>query len=233
MSETKGLRCSVRNGASFVENVVLWDALVAEWELSPTERASVDRAHGMRCTQCQSNLRSIALAGTICDVLGTPQSLSEFVRLSSQAVPIKVLEINEAGDLSPVLKQMPGHVLAEYPDADMQALSCPDEAFDLVVHSDTIEHVARPVEALVECRRVLRPGGSVCFTVPTIVGRLTRSRTGLPRRFHGWPTKETDDYLVHTEFGADMWTTVIKAGFTAVKIHTISFPDAVAMSARK
>src|SRR5208282_3830755 len=42
----------------------------------------------------------------------------------------------------------------------------------LVIHSDTLEHVERPVRALEECRRVLAPGGRVCFTVPIIVGRL-------------------------------------------------------------
>ena len=55
--------------------------------------------------------------------------------------------------------------------------------YDLVVHSDTLEHVPDPVRALQECRRVLRPLGACCFTVPIVVGRLTRSHqpAQLPR----------------------------------------------------
>jgi SAM-dependent methyltransferase len=109
----------------------------------------------------------------------------------------------------------------------------PDASFDLVVHSDTLEHVSQPIRALSECRRVLRAGGWLCFTVPTIVGRLSRSRAGLRKSFHGSASTGSDDYLVHTEFGADMWTFVVAAGFSSLRIHTVSFPDAIAISARK
>jgi ubiquinone/menaquinone biosynthesis C-methylase UbiE len=104
----------------------------------------------------------------------------------------------------------------------------------MVLHSDTLEHVSQPIRALSECRRVLRPGGWLCFTIPTITGRLTRSRGGLSKSYHGFPSEDTKEgYLVHTEFGADMWTSVIRSGARSVTIHTVSFPDATAISARK
>ena len=59
----------------------------------------------------------------------------------------------------------------------MQHLPFADQTFDLVLHADTLEHVPEPLAALTECRRVLRPGGWCCFTIPMIVGRMTRSRT--------------------------------------------------------
>ena len=152
---------------------------------------------------------------------------------SSSAMALAILEINEAGTLSAVLRGIPGHTLATYPQVDMHRLPFPDDSFDLVVHSDTLEHVSRPIRALAECRRVLRPDGSLCFTIPTIVGRLTRSRAGLRKSFHGSADTGSDDYLVHTEFGADMWTFVLAAGFRSLMIHTVSFPDATAISARK
>ncbi len=226
------LRCSVCGSDSFRSTPVLWDALAAEWQLSPGERASVDRQQGCNCTGCGSNLRSIALSDALRAATGTELTLRDLVA-SPAAADLRLLEINEAGTLGPVLARLPGHRLAEYPAVDMHDLPYPDGSFDLVVHSDTLEHVERPVRALAECRRVLRPGGSLCFTIPVIPGRMTRSRAGLPPSHHGDPAVTHDDYLVHTEFGADMWTFVLAAGFDALGIHAVSFPDATAIRARR
>ncbi|WP_428539213.1 class I SAM-dependent methyltransferase [Rhodopila sp.] len=225
------MRCSVCGGSEFVVNPVIWDDLAAAWQLSPNERAYVDRQQGKACTGCSANLRSIVLADALRDAFATTLLLRDFV--ASDAAGFDLLEINEAGTLGPILKQMPHHTLAEHPAIDMHKISYPDDSFDVAVHSDTLEHVEHPIRALEECRRVLRPGGSLCFTVPTIVGRLTRTRAGLAKSWHGWPSETGDDYLVHTEFGADMWTFVLSAGFSALKIFSVSFPDAIAISARK
>lgn len=224
--------CSICGGDTFTSAKVLWDGLAAEWQLSPDERAYVDRQQGTTCTRCGCNLRSIALSDAIRQAAGTALTLQEFA-VSPQAAALAVLEINEAGMLGPILSRLPGHALASYPAVDMHDLPYADGSFDLVVHSDTLEHVGQPVRALSECRRVLRNAGSLCFTVPTVVGRLTRSRAGLARSFHGDPAISADDHLVHTEFGADTWTFVMAAGFQAVTIHAVSFPDATAISARK
>ena len=115
----------------------------------------------------------------------------------------------------------------------MHALPYPDAAFDLVVHSDTLEHIANPVHALGECRRILAPGGALCFTVPTIVGRLSRDRAGLPRSYHGNATTMPDDFVVQTEFGADAWTYVLAAGFARVDLHAVEYPAAIALVAHR
>ena len=229
--QVEALRCSVCGGNEFVASPVLWDELAAAWQLSLYERAYVDRQQGQVCKECGANLRSIVLANALIEAVGTGLSLRDFV--ASDIARFDLLEVNEAGTLSPVLKQMPHHTLAEYPAVDMLQMPYQNDSFDIVVHSDTLEHVAYPGRALEECRRVLRPGGSLCFTVPTIVGRLTRTRAGLAKSWHGSPTETGDNYLVHTEFGADVWTYVINAGFSALKILTVAFPDAIAISARK
>jgi SAM-dependent methyltransferase len=77
----------------------------------------------------------------------------------------------------------------------MHALSYGDKSFDLIIHSDTLEHLERPVRALEECCRILGPGGRVCFTVPIIVGRLTRGRAGLAKSYHGDPSNCSDTSL--------------------------------------
>ena len=226
------LVCTVCGNQEFVHDRVLWEGLIAEWQLSPREADYVDRQQGTHCTVCSSNLRSIALADAIRASLGTELTLSEFVSAST-ARSLALLELNEAGSLSPVLERMPGRTLACFPDVDMHALPYSSASFDLVVHSDTLEHVAQPIRALAECRRVLKTGGSLCFTVPTIVGRLTRSRAGLPNSYHGTPETDRDDFLVHTEFGADVWTYVIEAGFSAVSLHSTQYPCALALAARR
>lgn len=227
------VQCSVCGGTDFRHARVLWGGLIAEWQLAPEEVAYVDRQQGSCCTRCGSNLRSIALADAMLAGFapGVAITFAQFTT-TPLAQSLRVLEINEAGMLSPVLKTLPGHVLAQYPAVDMHAMPYPDGTFDLVVHSDTLEHVAQPIRALAECRRVLKPGGLLCFTVPTIVDRMTRNRTGLPPSYHGVPGTDAGDYTVHTEFGADAWTYVLKAGFRAVQVHAVDYPSATALSAR-
>lgn len=224
--------CSVCGGANFRDGRVLWAALVSEWQLAPHEHAYVDRQQGTACVCCGANLRSIALGNAIRDAVRTRLTLQEFVR-TPEAGGLAVLEINEAGHLSPILQQLPGHTLAAYPAVDMMAMPYADNSFDLVIHSDTLEHISGPIRALAECRRVLRLGGVLCFTIPTIVERLSRNRDGLPKSYHGSPDTGTDDFVVHTEFGADMWTYAIRAGFDAISINAVDYPSALALSARK
>jgi len=212
--------------------VILWIQLVSDWQLASHEEDYINRQQGTSCVACGANLRSIALADAVRVAVGTALTLSDFAR-TSEATPLEVLEVNEAGNLSPVLRQLPGHVLAAYPAVDMHALPYSGDSFDLVVHSDTLEHVANPIRALEECRRVLRPGGVLCFTIPTIVGRLSRNRYGLLRSYHGSAETGSDDYAVQTEFGADMWTYAMRAGFTAVSIHAMEYLAGLALSARK
>ncbi len=224
--------CPVCGGTDFTDRPILWDALVAAWELAPEERAYVDRQQGTCCSGCGANLRSGALAEALLGAVGGTGTLLDFVATPAAAC-LEALEINQAGSLSPVLARLPGHHLASYPDLDMQAMPYPDESFDLVVHSDTLEHVPDPLRALSECRRVLRQTGALCFTVPVIVGRLTRSCAGRPPSFHGTSAADSEDLRVHTEFGADIWTWPLKAGFVAVTVTTTEYPAALAVTGWK
>ncbi|MBI3663826.1 MAG: class I SAM-dependent methyltransferase [Acidobacteria bacterium] len=60
--------------------------------------------------------------------------------------------------------------------ANAEALPFADDAFELVVWGEMIEHVAYPEKVLGEIRRVLRPGGHLVLSTPN--GR--RLHTGLP-----------------------------------------------------
>jgi SAM-dependent methyltransferase len=146
---------------------------------------------------------------------------------------LKILEINMAGSLTPFFKKLPQHKLIEYPKFNMLDLDIESESYDLVVHSDTLEHIPNPEKALSECRRVLSTKGKCIFTVPIIVDRMTRSRTGLVSSFHGQSDVLANDQIVFTEFGANVWQTVLGAGFSACEIYALEYPSALAIIASK
>lgn len=223
------MTCAACGADGIVESRVLWPELIAEWALAPHEVAYIDRQQGKGCAACGANLRSQALATAIMATLGLAAPLAQSLPRSRA----RILEINEAGALHPVLACAPGATYATYPEVDMQALPYAEGSFDLVVHSDTLEHVPQPLRALAECRRVLRPGGALCYTVPVIVERMSRRRDGLAPSYHGAPGDGRDDHLVVSEYGADMWTEPLRAGFCSVEIFAIDFPDALALSARR
>ena len=54
-----------------------------------------------------------------------------------------------------------------------------------------------------------------------------------PPSYHGNSGKIEQDMLVHTEFGADAWKTVLLAGFDHCQIVAYEYPAALALWARK
>jgi SAM-dependent methyltransferase len=224
--------CQICGQHGFVHDDVLWPELVEAWEIDGAETHYVNVQQGTRCERCGSNVRSQALAKALLQWGGAGGPLEQRIQegfLSTR----HVLEINEAGTLTPWLSRLPFHVIGRYPECDMTNLAYADESFDLVVHSDTLEHVADPDRALRECRRVLAPGGACVFTVPIIVGRLTRSRRGLAPSYHGHKDCRDPDFMVHTEFGADAWTSVLTAGFTTCQIVAFRYPAGLAIIAQR
>lgn len=223
--------CPVCGGSEFSHHVVLWPELIEAWQLSVSEVDYVNRQQGTHCTACGNNLRAMALAAAVMDAYDHENfTLAEFCDVGN---PLQVLEINRAANLTSVFQRLPGHRLVEYPQFDMEALNIEQASFDLVVHSDTLEHVRNPVRGLRECRRVLKPGGICVFTVPVIVDRFSRRRDGLPASYHGGPDVSCSDQIVYTEFGADFWKPVLEAGFLQCAIHAFEYPTALAIIAKK
>jgi SAM-dependent methyltransferase len=223
--------CGVCGGRAFAHTPVLWPRLIAEWELSPYEAEYIDVQQGTHCRSCGSNIRSIALARAIMRFGHFAGTLSTFVDNPTRP-ELRVLEINEAGTLHPLLRRLPGHRLASYPEFDMRSLPFPSASFDLIVHSDTLEHVPTPLNALKECRRVVDDGGAVIFTVPVVLERLSRSRAGRPPSYHGNESSPDPGMVVHTEFGADVWVLVARAGFSSCELLPYQFPAGLAIVAR-
>ena len=54
---------------------------------------------------------------------------------------------------------------------NLEALTFPDQSFDLVITQDVFEHVLRPSKAFAEIARTLKPGGAHVYTVPYYRGK--------------------------------------------------------------
>jgi SAM-dependent methyltransferase len=151
---------------------------------------------------------------------------------------IDTCRIYELSTTSPIFRRFRGHpnyeasgyfsdqpfgkkIDASYWNQDLQRLSFEAESFDVVISSETMEHVRRPWQGFREVHRVLKQGGCYVFTVPFRNDRLTRPRvdtTGdhdvflMEKVYHQDPYR-TEDSLVYTEFGADLPQLLRPIGF--------------------
>ena len=223
--------CPVCGKSDFDYRPVLWSELIEQWDLSDAEVNYINRQQGFYCAVCMNNMRALSLANAVLTSYQIDACLNDAVE-TSELAGLRVLEINQAGALTTTLSRLAGHKLVAYPEYDLTELDIESSMYDLVIHSDTLEHVPDPKKALSECKRVLKPRGRCIFTVPVIVQRLSRSRKGLPDSYHGESSTNSDDLIVHTEFGADVWTFVIESGFTACVIHSLEYPAGLAIEAR-
>ena len=218
--------CICCGSSSIVAAPILWEKLIQDWQLSEYETDYINRQQGVYCQRCKVNLRGMAIAYGMMRDASFRGYFKDFVR-TRKVRSRKILEINEAAWLTQYFNMVSGHVLGSFPEVDMQMLPYENDSFDIVVHSDTLEHVPDPLIGLRECYRVLALGGYCVFTVPMVIDRLTRSRVGLPPSFHGSESKRTDDYIVHTEFGGDAWKLAVEAGFSEVRVYSLEYPAAL------
>ncbi|CQD13089.1 type 11 methyltransferase [Mycobacterium lentiflavum] len=220
--------------------------LHAFWADAAVSRAYT-RRESMFCRSCCSNLRVRRIAEVLVALYGAPgcKSFSELVEDPSFR-NLDVAEINTIGppdSLHGLLRKLPRLMFSDYrgPEGlgevadgarneDICRLTYPDASFDIVLSSDTLEHVPDFRIALAETRRVLRPGGRHIFTVPIVWTRAateTRARVGddgeiehlLPALYHGRGSGAYRyipvgvDMLTFTEFGRDIVDFVREAGF--------------------
>lgn len=106
-----------------------------------------------------------------------------------------------------------GVVVGGYRNEDLEAQTFEDHVFDIVLHSDVLEHLFNPFTALQEIWRTLKPGGYCLFAVPTYPGRIRSEQVaflengklridGEPE-YHGNP-QSGEGSLVTWRYGYDL-----------------------------
>jgi SAM-dependent methyltransferase len=210
-------------------------------------RRSYEARESMICRVCASNQRVRQISRCLIDTYGAGRaaSIAELVQQDSFRV-LDIAEINaigSVGSLHRLLAPLPQLTYSEYKEGvplgqvvdgsrneDMCRMTYADASFDLVLSSDSLEHVPDYELALREVRRVLRPGGRMILTVP-VDGSLALTRTRarlsadgavthlLTPVYHGRGrgllrlVPVGGDMLAFTEFGTDVPAILEAAGF--------------------
>lgn len=227
---TEGFCDACGEYVSFTKKKAIDEDLARTWGIAPQMKRAFDLRESMPCSSCQNSYRTRQLARALVKVFGRGEtnSLKWLVRDESFR-KLKIAEINQCGALHPILKDLPNLYYSEYQSVrrlesvrheNLESLTYRDVFFDLVLTSDTLEHVPNLNNALSEIYRVLRLNGYHIFTVPMIASRKTRERIAvhgdgteeklLPDSFHG---RGEPDNLVYREFGWDVLRLLERFGF--------------------
>ena len=109
---------------------------------------------------------------------------------------------------------------------DVQRLTYADASFDLVTHTEVLEHVPDDARAFAELHRVLRPGGTMLFTVPLYGGYPTVERARLrdgeiehlmEPAYHIDPLRGAG-ILAFRDYGLDIVERLRAAGFSEASV---------------
>lgn len=243
-------RCDVcgRFGPWLYRRRLVSSKLQELWELTPKLAEALARKESLDCIYCGAKLRARRLSRVLLDLypVGRPPapspSIADWVR-KPESQSLRVAEINLIEGLHACLSELSTLAFSDFdPDGsragvrseDLTRLTYPDASFDLVVTSETLEHVPDLRKALKEIHRVLAPGGRHVFTVPVLPGvpktfaRMALRPDGALERSHREIRHPGGDvgYPVFTEFGADFPGLLEQAGFeVAVAFGPVSDDD--------
>lgn len=182
---------------------------------------------GVRCARCAASAVHLSIGWAVC----------------AQAANLGALDVYELSSRGPLVAHLARHarrlVLSEYFDGiapgsvhrglrceDVQALSFADASFDLITHTEVLEHVPDDRRAFAELYRVLRPGGLMLFTVPyhpdwpQTLERARLTSDGdieylRPPAYHDDLLRGQGRVLAWRDYGADLADRLSAAGFEA------------------
>ena len=144
-----------------------------------------NRKESMFCGNCGCSLRIRRLAAVLIKTFSEMRgrSYDSFIELlkDKDFLQLKIAEINACGALHSYLKIHPNLYYSKWLDdikpgevhdgircEDLQRLSYPDGFFDIILTSETLEHIPDPDKAWREIYRTLKVGGYHIFTIPAV-----------------------------------------------------------------
>lgn len=87
--------------------------------------------------------------------------------------------------------------------------------FDVVLLISVLEHLREAGDALIEARRLLKPGGVLLVNVPTWRGKYFLELSAF--KFGTSPKTEMDDHKIYYD-KRDLWPLLVRAGFLPSKL---------------
>ena len=87
--------------------------------------------------------------------------------------------------------------------------------FDVVLLISVLEHLREPGDALIEARKLLKPGGVLLVNVPTWRGKYFLELSAF--KFGTSPKTEMDDHKMYYDT-RDLWPLLVRAGFLPSKL---------------
>ncbi len=105
---------------------------------------------------------------------------------------------------------------ADYVVGDVQALDLPDDSFDVVHAHQVLQHVADPVQALREMRRVCRPGGLVAVRDSDYGGKTWYPEVPLMQRWRELYSEQARANGGEPDAGRHLLAWAHAAGFTDI-----------------
>jgi SAM-dependent methyltransferase len=184
-------------------------------------------ALGVRCARCAASAIHLVIGWALrdhvadlsaCDVceLSARGPLAQYLRRAARSAALS----EYFADAEP--SSLRDGIRCE----DVQRLSYADASFDVVTHTEVLEHVPDDARAFAELHRVLRPGGTMLFTVPLYGGHPTieraRLRDGvvehlLAPAYHIDPLRGAG-ILAFRDYGLDIVERLRAAGFAEAMI---------------
>jgi SAM-dependent methyltransferase len=220
------------------------------WGLSERQAEALARKESCECSGCGSKLRARRLADVLLDLYPVAGSRADDLRSwarSPEAGELRIAEINRIDGVHEALEDLarfhpseyvsnvrPGTHVAGFRHESLMGLTYEDDRFDLVLTSETLEHVPDLATALAEIRRVLVPGGLHVFTVPVspnVDRTFPRARVADDGSIEDLaaPIKHPGGdvgYYVFTELGRDLPDLLARAGFQVeVRFGPVSDDD--------
>lgn len=168
-----------------------------------TDLTVIDRA-GVWLSQYQIRRSVGSLAGKDVADLGCGFEATHARSYLAEARSVTLADVAIAEDLKrhPKVRAIEGYLPGSL-------ASLPDASLDVVLLMSVVEHLDEPLGALIEARRLLRPGGVCAVNVPTWRGK--RPLEFIAFRM-GISTDEMDDHKTYYD-PRDLWPLLVKAGF--------------------